>query len=70
MGKNIDLVLKGKQPVAVKGMPVDVFFVATGRGRGAGRVGSVKVPSLMVWFGKGRTLGTQYLPDYVSGAVA
>ncbi len=70
MGKNIALVLAGKKPVAVKGLPVDVFVVATGPKRGAGRIGRVKVLSLIVNLAKGKTLGTQMLPGYVDGSVA
>ncbi|OTA59238.1 FAD/NAD(P)-binding domain-containing protein [Hypoxylon sp. EC38] len=68
VAKNIDLVLKGKQPVPVKTIPMDVLMVATGRSRGAGRLGSVKVFSIMVYMIKGRTLGMQSLPGYIDGS--
>ncbi|WYZ46358.1 hypothetical protein EsH8_IX_000583 [Colletotrichum jinshuiense] len=67
VAKNIELVIKGKEQLAVKGMPIDIFVCATGRSRGAGRVGWVKVPSLFVWAVKGRTLGTDWLPKYTAG---
>lgn len=70
VAKNIELVLKGKPPVVVKGMPVDVLAIAVGRGRGAGRAGSFKLPSLMVWLAKGRTMALQMVPGYVDGSVA
>ncbi|TDZ22907.1 Oxidoreductase ptaL [Colletotrichum orbiculare MAFF 240422] len=66
--KNIELAIKGKDQQVVKGMPVDIFVCATGRSRGAGRVGWAKVPSLFVWAVKGRTLGTDYTPKYVNGS--
>jgi len=49
-------------------MPIDIFVCATGRSRGAGRVGWFRAPSLMVWGVKGRTLGTDMAPKYASGA--
>ncbi|KAK3939808.1 hypothetical protein QBC46DRAFT_387025 [Diplogelasinospora grovesii] len=70
VAKNIDLVLKGKEPTLVKGLPVDVMMCAVGRGRGAGRVNSIKVPSFLVWMGKGRTLALQMVPGYIDGSVA
>ncbi|OLN97395.1 Apoptosis-inducing factor 2-like protein 1 [Colletotrichum chlorophyti] len=68
VAKNIELVIKGKDQVPIKGMPVDIFVCATGRSRGAGRVSWVKVPSLFVWAVKGRTLGMDWLPKYTNGA--
>jgi len=70
VAKNIDLVLKGKPAVNAKGMPVDVLAVSVGRGRGAGRAGSFKLPSLMVWLAKGKTMGIQMVGGYVDGSVA
>lgn len=67
MAKNVELALKGKEQQVVKGLPFDVFICATGRGRGAGRVGYVPVPSLMVWGLKGRTLGSERTAKYASG---
>ncbi|KAH0433217.1 hypothetical protein CcaCcLH18_05959 [Colletotrichum camelliae] len=66
--KNIELAIKGKDQQVVKGMPVDIFVCSTGRSRGAGRVGWVKVPSLFVWAVKGRTLGSDWLPKYTNGS--
>lgn len=68
IAKNIDLVLKGKAPTVVKTLPMDVLMVATGRSRGVGRMGPVKVFSLMVYLIKGKTLGVQSLPGYVDGS--
>ena len=62
--------LKGKQPVPVKGLPLDIFAVTTGRSRGVGRMGSVKMLSLMVWMAKGRNMGTNMFPPYMDGSVA
>lgn len=70
MGKNVELALHGKQPQKVKLLPVDVLACAVGRSRGAGRMGPVKMPSLMVWLAKGKTLGVQRMPGYIDGSVA
>jgi hypothetical protein len=70
VAKNIEAVLKGKQPVVVKGMPFDIFSCATGRSRAAGRLGMVKMLSIMAWMGKGRYLGLNYMGGYVDGSVA
>ncbi|KAF4455343.1 Apoptosis-inducing factor 2 [Fusarium austroafricanum] len=67
--KNIDLVLKGKEPQPVSPPRVDAFLCATGRSRGAGRLGKVPVPSLAVWAVKGRTLGLERTKKYVSGSM-
>lgn len=70
VGKNVELALHGKNPQKVKLMPIDIIACAVGRSRGAGRMGSVKMPSLMVWLAKGKTLGIQRLPGYIDGSVA
>lgn len=46
---------------------MDVFVCAVGRGRGAGRLGPVKVFSYFVYMIKGKTLGIQMLPGMVNG---
>ncbi|OTB06527.1 hypothetical protein M426DRAFT_318929 [Hypoxylon sp. CI-4A] len=68
VAKNIDLALKGKPPTVVKTIPMDVLLVATGRSRGVGRLGPVKVFSVMVYMIKGKTLGVQHLPGYLDGS--
>lgn len=67
--KNIELVMKGREELPVKGMPVDVFVCSIGQGRGAGRVGPIRVPSILVWFVKGRTLGRDKAIRYVNGTM-
>lgn len=44
-----------------------VSAVTVGRSRGTGQFGAWKMPSLMVWFLKGRYLGTDYNKDLVAG---
>lgn len=70
MSKNVHLALQGKQPQVVKLMPFQIVACSVGRARGAGRMGSVKMFSTMVWLAKGRTLGTQRMPGYIDGSVA
>ncbi|KAK2007759.1 FAD/NAD(P)-binding domain-containing protein [Colletotrichum eremochloae] len=65
--KNIGLAMKGKGQLAVKGMPLDVFICSTGRNRGAGRFGWVKVPSVLVWSLKSKTLGSHWTQKYTEG---
>jgi hypothetical protein len=67
VAKNIELVLQGKNPTAVKLLPMDVFVCAVGRGRGAGRMGSVKVFSYLVYMVKGKTLGIERMAGVVNG---
>ncbi|GAW11961.1 hypothetical protein ANO14919_013150 [Xylariales sp. No.14919] len=69
VAKNIDAVLKGKNQTPVKTIPIDVLMVATGRSRGAGRMGPVKAFSLMVYLIKGKTLGVEKLPSWVDGTL-
>lgn len=68
VAKNIDQVLREKSAAVVKTLPFDVLMVATGRGRGVGRLGPVKVFSIMVYLIKGKTLGVQRLPGWVDGS--
>ncbi|KAI1276032.1 hypothetical protein F5Y07DRAFT_147681 [Xylaria sp. FL0933] len=67
VAKNIDAALRGKSQTPVKTIPIDVLMVATGRSRGAGRMGPVKAFSLMVYLIKGKTLGVDKLPGWVDG---
>ncbi|KAK3687301.1 hypothetical protein B0T22DRAFT_125089 [Podospora appendiculata] len=70
VAKNVELALKGQPPVVAKGFPFDILACSTGRSRGAGRAGSVKLPSFFVWMAKGRTLALQMVPSYIDGSVA
>ncbi len=45
-----------------------IMFAATiGKSRGTGQMGGWRVWSWIVWFAKGRYLGTDYAPDFVKG---
>ncbi|TEY64478.1 hypothetical protein BOTCAL_0147g00200 [Botryotinia calthae] len=67
LAKNLDLVLRSKAPVVYKTDGAPMIAVALGRSKATGRSGNFKLPSLIVWFVKGRTLGTQNLLPYVNG---
>lgn len=69
VAKNIDAVIRDKNQTPVKTIPIDVLMVATGRSRGAGRMGPVKAFSLMVYLIKGKTLGTDKLSSWVDGSL-
>lgn len=45
-----------------------MIAVTLGRSKGTGHMGTMKFPSIMVWFIKGRSIFTEKLPKYVSGA--
>ncbi|KAL2157200.1 hypothetical protein VTH06DRAFT_6336 [Thermothelomyces fergusii] len=49
--------------------PIDkvMMGVTIGRNRGTGQVGGWKLWSIVVWFIKGRYLGTDYAPEYARG---
>lgn len=70
VAKNVEAALAGREPTVAKGPPVDIFACAVGRGRGAGRMGSIKLPSFGVWLAKGRTLGVAMVAGYIDGSVA
>ncbi|CAN8102583.1 unnamed protein product [Discula destructiva] len=70
VAKNVELALQGKAPQIVKLLPVDIMACAVGRKRGAGRMGPIKMFSIMVYLAKGKTLGTQMMPSYIDGSVA
>ncbi|ESZ95472.1 hypothetical protein SBOR_4126 [Sclerotinia borealis F-4128] len=67
LAKNLDLVLRSKNPLIYKTDGAPVLAVSLGRSRATGRSGNFKLPSIIVWFVKGRTLGTQNLLPYVNG---
>ncbi|KAM4056028.1 pyridine nucleotide-disulfide oxidoreductase [Hirsutella rhossiliensis] len=45
----------------------ETVAVTLGRSRGAGQMGSLRLFSLLVWYAKGRFLGTNYAPLYAAG---
>ncbi|KAH8783661.1 hypothetical protein BGZ57DRAFT_885053 [Hyaloscypha finlandica] len=67
VAKNLDLVLKGKQPVVYKSDGDPMLAVSLGRSRGTGRFGNMKLPSLIVWLVKGRTMNVQKQSGLVMG---
>ncbi|PFH57186.1 hypothetical protein XA68_15397 [Ophiocordyceps unilateralis] len=69
VARNIGLVLQGKDQRSVSGPPLDIFICSIGRDRGAGRLGPIPVPSLLVWAVKGRTLGMERTVKYANGTM-
>ncbi|CAD6505864.1 BgTH12-06796 [Blumeria graminis f. sp. triticale] len=65
--KNLNLVINGKQPIPYRPGP-PILGVTLGRSKATGRLGPLKLPSIVLWFAKGRTLGTQDLQPLVSGS--
>lgn len=71
VARNVQAALAGQEPAVAKGPPVDIFACSVGRDRGVGRINDkIKLPSLMVWLAKGRTLALQMFPGYIDGSVA
>lgn len=68
VARNIDAVLRDRPQGPVKTIPIDILMVATGRSRGAGRMGPIKAFSIMVYLIKGKTLGTDKFPAWVDGS--
>jgi NADH dehydrogenase FAD-containing subunit len=68
LSKNLDLVLKGKEPVVYKTDGADMLAVTLGRSKGTGAFGTWKVPSFVVYMAKGKTMGTQHMGGYINGS--
>ncbi|PVH68333.1 FAD/NAD(P)-binding domain-containing protein [Cadophora sp. DSE1049] len=67
IANNLDLVIKGKKPIPYKSDGNRIIAITLGRNRATGRSGNWKLPSIIVWWLKGRTLGTQNMPNYITG---
>lgn len=67
LAKNLDLTLKGKEPVAYKIPSKDMMIVAIGKNKGIGIASGWKIPGLAAWWFKARTLGIERLPLVVAG---
>lgn len=50
LAKNLDLVLRSKNPVVYKTDGAPILAVALGRSKATGRSGNFKLPSIIVWF--------------------
>ena len=48
--KNLDLMLKGKEPVAYKTSGDRMMGLSLGRSKATGRSGNMKIPSLVIWW--------------------
>ncbi|RDW91953.1 hypothetical protein BP5796_01347 [Coleophoma crateriformis] len=68
LAKNLDLHLKGKDLVWYKTDGSPTLAVTMGRSKATGISGSMKIPGVVLWWFKGRKMGTDMLPKYVTGA--
>ncbi|KAH7146129.1 hypothetical protein EDB81DRAFT_689229 [Dactylonectria macrodidyma] len=69
LAKNLDAVLTGHENL-VKQYKVDdkpMIFVTTGKKKGTGQMGTMKAPSFLVSYAKGRTLFLDKAPGLVAG---
>ncbi|KAI9801228.1 MAG: hypothetical protein M1825_003502 [Sarcosagium campestre] len=67
LAANLDLVLKGKEPTPYKQNNMTMMAASLGKGRGTGQAGWFKLPSLLVYFAKGKTLGLDKAAGFVAG---
>lgn len=66
--KSLDGQLRKGQKALVYKLPErDMMAVALGRSRGTGMAMGMKLPSLVVHYAKGRTLGVQLAKGFVAG---
>ncbi|OAA71576.1 Pyridine nucleotide-disulfide oxidoreductase, NAD-binding domain protein [Cordyceps fumosorosea ARSEF 2679] len=63
----LPLYLEGKTLPEYKPETKDIFAVTLGRSRGTGQMGSWKLWSVLVWYLKGRFLGTDYADRVAAG---
>ncbi|KAF7557501.1 hypothetical protein G7046_g6026 [Stylonectria norvegica] len=56
----------GKVPEYVVN-PKEMYGITIGRDRATGQMGTMKFPSFLIWWLKGRTLGTQHVPAWAIG---
>ncbi|KAJ4145756.1 hypothetical protein LMH87_004592 [Akanthomyces muscarius] len=63
----LPLHLDGKTLPEYKPATKDMFGITLGRGRGTGQVGSFKIFSILIWYVKGRFLGTDYADHLAAG---
>ena len=67
VAKNLDLVLKGKEPVAYKTGGDRIMGLSLGRSKATGRSGTMKIPSIVMWWFSTftrRTSPLSFLPIY------
>ncbi|TQV99072.1 apoptosis-inducing factor [Cordyceps javanica] len=63
----LPLYLDGRPLPAYKPASKDMFGITIGRSRATGQVGSFKIFSILIWYLKGRFLGTDYADHIASG---
>ncbi|OAR01200.1 hypothetical protein LLEC1_05682 [Akanthomyces lecanii] len=63
----LPLHLDGKTMPEYKPATKDMFGITLGRSRGTGQVGNLKIFSVLIWYLKGRFLGTDYADHLAAG---
>jgi NADH dehydrogenase FAD-containing subunit len=66
--KGLQAYLTGAELPKYQPVEKTIIAVTTGRKGGSGQMGNMKIWSFLVWFLKGRYLGTDYASQYVAGA--
>lgn len=65
--ETLPLHLDGKTLLEYKPATKDMFGITLGRSRATGQVGSFKIFSILIWYLKGRFLGTDYADHLAAG---
>lgn len=65
--KALPLYLEGKPMTEYEPAEKPIFAITVGRGRGTGQMGSFKLFSFLVWYMKGRYMGTDYAGALAAG---
>lgn len=67
LAKNLHNVLRGQEPVPYSASGLRVIAVTLGRSKGTGVMAGCRLPSILVWFAKGRYLGTDKFKSIANG---
>ncbi|KAI5461118.1 hypothetical protein BGZ63DRAFT_355793 [Mariannaea sp. PMI_226] len=67
MVNNLPLYIDGKDLPEYQPSTKPIFGITLGRSRATGQMGSMKLFSIMIWFMKGRYLGTDYAHFWAAG---
>lgn len=65
--KNLPIYLSGGKMTPYKKNRKEMMAVTLGRKRATGQLGNIKILSLLLWYAKGRWMGTDYAYDLAAG---
>lgn len=65
--KTVHAFLRNEKLPEYKPSEKPVFAVTLGRSRASGQMGNFKLFSIMIWWLKGRFMGTNAAPDWAAG---